>query len=166
MIESANVDKGIECYRTALDITPELVDTRRCLARELVRRGEFAEGVAVLEAGVEIAPKDIVSLNTLAWLLATRGPLEGGGPARAVVLAEQACRLTNDTDISSLDVLAAAYAAAGRYSDAVSTAGKGVALAEALGQDRKAKAMRSFRELYRSQRPYRAAPPPDRPAAR
>jgi spermidine synthase len=56
-----------------------------------------------------------------------------------------------------LDTLAAAYAAAGRFAEAVAAAERAVPLAESGGQAELARRIQSRLELYRAGRPYRAA---------
>jgi hypothetical protein len=51
-----------------------------------------------------------------------------------VTLAEQACKLTNNRVAAYLDTLAAAYASAGRFNDAVATAQKAIDLPHAALQ--------------------------------
>jgi TPR repeat protein len=59
--------------------------------------------------------------NNLAWLLATSRDPNVRDPAGAVAHAERAA-LRGGSDPRALDTLAAAYAAAGRYDDAVRVA--------------------------------------------
>jgi spermidine synthase len=89
--------------------------------------------------------------------LATHAPSEGGDPARAVTLAERACAQTGNSAFPYLDTLAAAYAAAGRFQEAVTTAQKAIELARAAGQTQAANEIAPRLELYRSAHAYREA---------
>jgi hypothetical protein len=60
-----------------------------------------------------------------------------------------------DTNPGYLDTLAAAYAEAGRYPEAVRAADKALAIAIAAGQEGLARVIREHRELYRANRPLR-----------
>ena len=71
--------------------------------------------------------------NNLAWLLATHPSAEFRNGAEAVPLAERACQLTGGTNLAMLATLAAAYAEAGRFPEAVSTQQKVCDLAAAQG---------------------------------
>jgi hypothetical protein len=95
-----------------------------------------------------------LACNNLAWLLATLGPAEGGNPARAVVLAQRACELTGNNDANSLDTLAVAYAAAGRFNDAMAATQTAMTLARAGGQVELLQKMEARLELYRNGRAY------------
>jgi spermidine synthase len=88
--------------------------------------------------------------NNLAWLLATLARTDGGDPVRAVTLAERACKLTNNRVAAYLDTLASAYAAAGRFEDAITTAGKAIDLARSTGQPQLVEEIQSRLQLYRN----------------
>ena len=75
---------------------------------------------------------------------------------QAVSLAERACQLTGDRVAPYLDTLAAAYAAAGRFKDAVATAQKAIELASSAGQTQIVSEIETRLELYRAGRAYRA----------
>ena len=94
--------------------------------------------------------------NNLAWLLATLASADGGDPARAVTLAERACELTDNRVAGYLDTLAAAYAAAGRFNEAIATAQKAIELARSAGQTQIVNEIETRLELYRAGRAYRA----------
>ncbi len=99
-----------------------------------------------------------LACNNLAWLLATLAPAQGGDPARAVALAQRACELTGHDDANSLDTLAVAYAANGRFNDAIATTQTAITLARSGGQAELLQKMEARLELYRAGRAYH--PPP------
>jgi Flp pilus assembly protein TadD len=70
-------------------------------------------------------------------------------------LAERACVLTGRRDAACLDTLAAAYASAGRFDEAVTAANEARRLAEATGQSSLAKDIHMRLQLYRDRKPYR-----------
>ena len=98
---------------------------------------------------------DAATYNDLAWLLATREAAQGGDPRRAVPLAEQACKLTDNKSYACLDTLAIAYAAAGRFAEAIATAQKAMALASAAGETLAVKHIEARLGLYKERHPYR-----------
>jgi Flp pilus assembly protein TadD len=75
--------------------------------------------------------------------------------AEAVRLAERACELTKRQQAFLIGTLAAAYAEAGRFGDAVRAAEQAIAMAEAAGDTEVAKRNRELLELYRSGKPFR-----------
>jgi len=71
------------------------------------------------------------------------------GP-EAVHLAERACVLTHREQPVLLGTLAAAYAEAGRFTEAIATAQQACDLAKASGQPEVAQRNEQLLELYRS----------------
>jgi Flp pilus assembly protein TadD len=111
--------------------------------------------VAHYQAAVAALPGNPYLLNNLAWVLAT-GPqasVRNGG--RAVELAQQAERLSGGKDPSILGTLAAAYAEAGRFPEAVATAQRALELATAQANLAQAEALRARIGLYRAGSPFR-----------
>ena len=102
-----------------------------------------------LEAA-RLAPQWPDPLNNLAWTLATdpRSYLRNG--VEAVRLAERAVGLSGTNSVGSLDTLAAAYAEAGRFSEAVATAEAAVTLAKSCNQSALAREIESRLALYRA----------------
>ena len=94
------------------------------------------------------------TLNNLAWILAANpdGTLRNG--AEAVVLAERACKLTDYKESLLVGTLAAAYAEAGRFPEAVSFAEKARGLALGAGQKGIAQRNQELLELYRAGQAY------------
>ena len=98
-------------------------------------------------------------LSNLAWVLATCPEASARNGARAVELAEQARRLSGDKDPVLLGTLAAAYAEAGRFADAVATAQRALELVCAQANTAQTETLRARLELYRSGSPFRDTPP-------
>jgi len=95
------------------------------------------------------------ALNNLAWTLATcpDGSVRNG--KEAVSDAEQACNLTGFKQSGMVNTLAAAYAEAGRFSDAISAAENAIQLAIAAGDTRSAATTRRLLAQYREGKPWR-----------
>ena len=77
-------------------------------------------------------------------------------------LAERACELTKYQTTLLVGTLAAAYAEAGRFAEAVATAQKACALASKAKDQALLRKNQELLELYRAGRPYRE---PARPAS-
>jgi spermidine synthase len=78
--------------------------------------------------------------------------LRDGG--RAVTLAERAALLSHHSDPLILDVLAAAYAEAGRFGDAVATAEAALDLARRSDRSELAEQLMERLRLYRAGLPF------------
>jgi tetratricopeptide (TPR) repeat protein len=77
------------------------------------------------------------ALNNLAWVLAASPDAELRNGAEAVRLAERACELTHYGEPLFIGTLAAAYAEAGRFPEAVTTAEKAEQLATTAGSKKR-----------------------------
>ncbi len=141
-------------YRRALDLIPDDPDAHYYLGRALGAEGQLAEAVQHYQRAISSRPDFAVALADLAWLFAAR---RAGGDTRegeAVELARKATELTGNAEPVMLDVLAVAYAAAGRFDDAVATAEKALRLATGTSSDL-APAIQQRLELFRQGRSYR-----------
>jgi Flp pilus assembly protein TadD len=74
--------------------------------------------------------------------------------ARAVQLAERACNLTGFKQTAIVGTLGAAYAEAGRFTEAVATAEKACALAEKSGETELLKKNQELLGLYKEGKAY------------
>jgi len=147
--------EAVEQYQQAIRIKPEFAQAHMSLSFALAGIGRFREAIEHGQQAARLMPDHPKISRFLAWLLATHEAAEGGDPARAVELAEHACAQTGRRDAECLDALAAAYAAASRFDEALATAQEARRLAEAAGQRRHAEAIQMRLELYRDHKPYR-----------
>lgn len=154
-MQQDRVSEGIGHLQQALRITPDSFEPRIDLAAAYVRLGRGSEAIPQLEQAVRIRPDSLPALSRLAWLLATLPQSEGGDAARAVSLAQRACEFTGNPVAADLDLLAVAYAAAGRFDDAVATAQKAIDLARSSSEPALAREIEGRLELYRNGRAYR-----------
>jgi hypothetical protein len=104
-------------------------------------------------------------LNYLAWLLATSPDAQIRDGVQAVQYAGRACELTHYGVPLFVDTLAAAYAEAGRFDDAISMAEKACALATATSDQGLLKRNQDLLALYRTHQPYHEAAEKVVPAA-
>lgn len=92
--------------------------------------------------------------NDVAWTLATSPDAQIRDPEEAIRLAQALVDEGATRDPNEIDTLAAAYAAAGRFDEAVATASEAAALAAERGQTPLAETIRARLELYRSRQAY------------
>src|SRR5205814_2231760 len=130
------------------------VDAHLNLGIVLYRLNRFEEAVQMYDQALKLRPASIEALNNLAWAFATCNDPAIRNGTRAVKLAEQACELTRYDQVTFVGTLAAAYAEAGKFSDAVATAEKACVLASESGQQEALKKNQELLELYRSGKPY------------
>jgi len=115
-------DEALANFRQAIQANTNRPETYFHLGTTLDQLGRTREAVAQYRAALRLNPDLTGPLNNLAWVLAT-SPDDGlRGGAEAVRLAEHACELSHGNQPLFLGTLAAAYAEAGRYPEAVATA--------------------------------------------
>ncbi len=143
-------------FRRALAVTRDNHVAHAHLGAALLAGGRAPEAAAQWEAALRLAPDFLEAANNLAWLLATSPDASLRDPERAVELALHARALAARPDAASdlerasiLDTLAAAQAAAGRFSEAARTSSEGVAIAERQGHAELAAKLRQRLALYR-----------------
>ena len=149
------VTDAITHYRLSLQSNPKNADAHSKLGAALNATGNAHDALGQWEQALRINPDLTEAQNNLAWVLATLPPTEGGDAVRAVGLAQRACELTGNRAPGDLDTLAVAYAATGRFDDAIATARTAIDLARAAGQAELAKEIKARLELYRTAHAYR-----------
>ena len=117
--------------------------------------GDARQAAGLYRQALDVAPNYAEAQNNLAWLLATHPDDQIRDGQEAVRLAEAAVR-ADALNPSLLDTLAAAYAEAGRFPEAVATAGKAIQLASSLNQSQLAKKIESRLPTYEAGQPWRA----------
>jgi tetratricopeptide (TPR) repeat protein len=153
-----NADEAIMHYGKALEIRPDYEVARRNLALVLSWRERTRKDLAERRNALRLRPNDAALLNDTAWMLATNPNESVRNGTEAVELAQRALRLSGDRDPAVLDTLAAAYAEAGRFPDALDAAQKALALAHGQRKGGLAEKIVSRIALYQGGRPYRDSP--------
>jgi protein O-mannosyl-transferase len=149
-------DLALQEYNLAFaaDINPDDYIAHLHLADALSHLGRNQEALSHLDEALRIKPDSPQTMNNFAWLLATCPDANIRDGARAVQLAERACELTGYQMTVYIGTLAAAYAEAGRFDDAIAAAQKACALAKESGEQDLLQKNQELLELYRAHRPY------------
>jgi Flp pilus assembly protein TadD len=158
LLEKGELDTAIQHFRAAVLIRPEHADCLTFLAIALDEKGETAEAIQHYEKALEMSPKSIPALTNLGWLIATcsNGSLRNG--AKAVELARRADELSGGSNPVVLRALAAAYAEAGQFGQAIETAGVAIEQSRLSGDHSLSLALEEQLRLYRLGIPSREAP--------
>ena len=154
-------DEAIYHYREALRFRPDSTEAHLDLGVVLAARGQKENAIREYREVLRFRPDSAEALNNLAWILATCPDPKVRDGSEAVRLAERACELTGCKAPTLLYTLAAAYAEAGRFDDAVRIAEELRRQALAAGAKAFADDVGDRLELYRSGRSY--SEPPTRP---
>jgi Flp pilus assembly protein TadD len=150
-------NEAIETFLQSIQLNSNRSDTFFHLGMALDQSGRTREAAARYREALGLNPNLAGALNNLAWVLAT-SPDDGlRKGAEAVQLAERACQLTQYRQPSFVGTLAAAYAEAGRFDDAIATAQKAIALAEENHQPDLLQKARELLQRYRAHKPYHEA---------
>lgn len=152
--KSGRLNEAIDYYRQACRYGPEKAHYFMLLGSSLAARGDFREAAEVFSQALERMPNEPELLNGMAWILATAPDASLRNAGQAVQYAEKAVMLTKGKDASALDTLAAAYAEAGRFNDAISTMQQALKLLE-QSDSPDVRDMRNRLELYRRGQPFR-----------
>jgi tetratricopeptide (TPR) repeat protein len=148
------IDISIDLARKANVSAELLAQMYGSKSRTCVDVGRYDDAKRALEAANHLQPSDPTTLNDLAWLLATspNGRVRNG--RRAVGFAQKSCALTNWGNAFSIDTLAAAYAAAGDFSQAVKFQQRAIDALDPKDRAIQLPGMRSRLELYSSRHAY------------
>ena len=149
------LDAAAQHYRAALAGNTNHAEAHYQLATVLAEQKVARPAVGHYREALRLKPDWLEPLNNLAWMLATHPASELRDGAEAVRLANRALELTHHRDSAAFDTLAAAYAEAGRFSEAIAAAQHALTLAPPSTDPRLTNDMRNRLELYQQGRPYR-----------
>ena len=154
LADQGKTQEAIQEWEIALKIEPGLADIHGKIASTLCRQGDFAGAIARYRRALEIDPDLVEALNNLAWLLATCPEASLRNGPEAVQLALKACELTRFRRTIMVGTFAAAYAEAGLFTEAVTTAERACALATEEGDRALLARNQQLLDLYRAGQPY------------
>jgi Flp pilus assembly protein TadD len=142
-------------YAEALRLFPQFAPAHYQWAIAIAQQHDTAGAVAHYRMALAIDPNRLEALNNLAWILATDSHAEIRNGADAVKFASAACKLTQGQNPLMLGTLAAAYAEAGDFDQAVATAQQAHDLAVAQGKTDLATKNSDLLVLYKAHKPCR-----------
>lgn len=147
-------EESISYSLKVLETEPENPDAWLNLAvsQEALRQLQSASDS--YQKAIQFDPNSIAALNNLAWLSATHPHAQFYNPAQAILLADRACSLTSYQDAGILDTLSAAYAADGKFKEAVQTAQRAAEIASSAGKQDMAKEISKRLDLYKTRNSY------------
>ncbi|MHC4703520.1 MAG: tetratricopeptide repeat protein [Planctomycetota bacterium] len=154
LLDQGKVKETIAHGREAVRIRPNYEKALGGLAAALAQQGKTEEAVMYYTKALLLKPNLVFCVNNLAMIHATHKDARFRKPKEAVRLAEHACELTDYENPAVLDTLAAAYAADGRFSEAVEIAEKAFQLADSTGEKEVAQEIHHHLMLFKAGRPY------------
>jgi len=150
---------NLTLFKHTIEVTRNNFVMHSNYGNALLEEGRIEMAIENYNEALRLKPDYAAAINNLAWILATAEDVRFSNPADAVKLARKACVLTNYKAPQSLDTLAAAYAAAGRFEQAIETAEKAMELAASAGRKDLAAEIQDRLELYKAGKPYIERPP-------
>jgi tetratricopeptide (TPR) repeat protein len=153
-LQEGNLNGAISNLQETLRIKPNWAEAHYNLGNSLIGKGNTEEAMVHYEKAIEIKPDYSDAQNNLAWSLATTPQASLRDGKKAVELARQANQATRGQDLDILGTLAAAYAEAGRFNDAIQSAQKAIDLAKATGQQDQIAQLNEELKLYELKLPF------------
>lgn len=150
-------DEAIARWSEAVKLDPE--DNKALLARGSLysHLGQYASALSDMREAADTDEVDEYAYNSLAWLLSTCPDKVIRDGKRALELANSAGQLTYWKKPEVLDTLAAAYAEAGNFPEAIGWEQRALDLGKSLSEDTQNE-YRSRLALYLKGQPYREPP--------
>ena len=124
---------AVRAYQRVLGIRPTFAEAHLQIIAPLIELSRFEEAQRALDQTVAFAGNNLSLLVHAAWILATSPADQLRDGPRAVAIMEPIDQATNHQAADVLNVLAAAYASAGRFDEARDAAQEGLTLARNVG---------------------------------
>ena len=149
-----NHNEAIKLFKKTLQLEPGNITALNNLGFLFVEKEGFDQAVDCYKKSLQSDPDQVSILNNLAWLAATRKN-NWLKPDQVVEMAIRVCELTDYKTPNALDTLAAAYAAAGKFPEAVETAQKALSLAQSVNDTERADEIKKHLQSYKNAQPLR-----------
>ncbi len=151
--------EALEHFDRAVALRPSFAKAHQNRGLVLERTGRTPEAAAAYRESLRYAPGSPAVERQLAWILATDPDAAVRNGAEAVALALAASAAAGDRDPQTLDVLAAAYAEAGRFGDAVRAEEQALRISGRSDAGDFTESAKARLALYRSGQPFRRRTP-------
>ena len=159
LVNRNRLPEAVAHFREAIRLDPDMAIAHNNLAMALVQIGKPQEVIDHLYEAVRLAPDKPEVLNNLAWVLTRCPDRKLRNSAKAVELAQRAVELSDRQEPGYLGTLAAAYAEAGRPSEAMQIAEEAITLAAIQKKPAPEDALQVQMKIRQDGFPRRAAPP-------
>jgi Flp pilus assembly protein TadD len=155
LLQRGQVEEAMAQFQKALEIKPDYTEAHNNLGCAFLRKGQVNKAMAHFQKALELQPNNVEVQNNLAWVLATAPNASLRNGVKAVGLAQRANQLSGGQNPAFIGTLAAAYAEAGRFPEAVTTARQTLQLATGQTSPAAVDALRTQIGLYQAGLPFR-----------
>lgn len=147
-------DEAVQLWEQAARIDPKLEVVYLSWGMDLMARGDYSKANEVIRRGMGHLPESAWLANALAWSLATAPSKELRDPVEALKLATRAVEKTQRNEPGVLDTLAAAWAASGKFKEAVQAEQDAIRLANETWRSGGVPGYKRRLQLYENEIPY------------
>jgi tetratricopeptide (TPR) repeat protein len=148
LLAAGRPNEAIENLQKSLQINPDEAVVYVSISIAYIKLGNYDLAIENWTRAKELEPNIVEALNNPAWLLVTASAVSSEDANRAIDYAQRVCEMTGYREPQLLDTLAASYASAGRFEEAVTTAQRAIDAAKARGQEEIASKIEKRLELY------------------
>jgi tetratricopeptide (TPR) repeat protein len=158
LLQKGQVDAAIVQFQKALAVKPDFTYAHNNLGAALLQKGQVDEAIVQFQKALAIQPDNLEArhdLARIAWALATSPDASIRNGTKAVELARPADRLGGGKNPELAATLAAAYAEAGKFPEAVTAAQRALQLAASENNAALTAALKVQLKFYQAGLPYR-----------
>jgi tetratricopeptide (TPR) repeat protein len=155
LLRKGRLDDAIAEFEKTLSIQPDDAEAHTSLGNALLQKGLLRLAMDHYEKAITRSRPSVFALNNLAWILSTCPDAAYRNGTRAIELARRADQLSQGQNPIFTRTLAAAYAEAGRFEDAIPTSQTAAQLAITQGDSALANEIENNVDLYRAKSPLR-----------
>jgi tetratricopeptide (TPR) repeat protein len=159
LLQQGRPDEAIAQYQMTLQLEPGNLGDLDNLGNALLQKGRYREAAACFGRALQAQPHYVLAENNLAWVLATAPDASVRNGSKAVDLALDVDKLSGGQNPIMIASLAAAYAEAGRFPEAVATIQRALQLATAQNNAVQMSTFQMELGMYQAGTPLRAGIP-------
>jgi tetratricopeptide (TPR) repeat protein len=148
------LERIVSTSMESLKQNPNQPDMHSTLGLIFHQQGDVEKAVYHWNTALQLRPDWVEVLNNLAWAKAAYKNEDFHDPEEAIQLSLRASELTGHKEPGILDTLSVAYAAAGRFPEAVESAEKAISLAKSSNQQELVDEIQSHLGLYKQGQAY------------
>ena len=152
--QKGQYDRAIKDYTEVIRLKPDDAWAYKNRGNVYLRKADHDAAMRDYKQAISLKPDHARIHNGIAWELATTPDPGARNGAEAVRLAKKAVSLQDRVALYH-DTLAAAYAEAGRFEDAVAEQYRAITMLHVAGKNEAIAHFQSRLDLYRQRRPYR-----------